>query len=122
MAGIANWSMLAGFMIFPSSFDNSESNFKIGASSLRVVAVCLLVFGYILTGLLCWRFENLLFQIEAIFLYGTRTLTLLTTKADSLEQPWVHNFDNWVYEFTVQHIRKSTSGSVVFISDCCYCS
>lgn len=60
-------------MIFPNAFDNGGDNFRIGAGSLRAVAVCLLVFGYLLAGLLCWRFKNLLFQVEAIFLYGTRT-------------------------------------------------
>lgn len=68
LAGVANWAMLAGFIVFPNAFDDDHSRFQIDADTLRVVAVCLLVFGYILTGILCWRFKNLLFQVESIFL------------------------------------------------------
>ena len=69
MAAIANGAMLAGFIVFPSAFDDDSSKFRIEADTLQIVAVCLLVFGYLLTGILCWRFKNLLFQVEAIFLY-----------------------------------------------------
>lgn len=70
VASLANWAMLAGFIVFPNAFHDSKSKFLIDADTLKVVAVCLLVFGYILTGILCWRFKNLLFQFESIFLPG----------------------------------------------------
>ena len=60
-------------MICPNAFDSP--GLRIQPSSLQAVAICLLVFGYILAGLLFWRFKNLLFQVEAIFLYATHTLT-----------------------------------------------
>ncbi|KAF8473559.1 hypothetical protein BDZ91DRAFT_406433 [Kalaharituber pfeilii] len=68
--------MLAGFIVFPSAFDDDKSKFRIEADTLRVVAVCLLVLGYILTGILCWRFKNLLFQVESIFLPGFSSSTI----------------------------------------------
>ena len=64
--------MLAGFIVFPNAFDDQKSKFRVDANSLRVIAICLLVFAYILTGILCWRFKNLLFQVESIFLYVQR--------------------------------------------------
>ncbi|KAF8417132.1 hypothetical protein EV426DRAFT_700996 [Tirmania nivea] len=76
LASVANWAMLAGFIVFPNAFDDDKSKFRIDADTLKVVAVCLLLFGYILTGILCWRFKNLLFQVESIFLPGFSSSTL----------------------------------------------
>ncbi|KAI5788954.1 hypothetical protein DFH27DRAFT_527941 [Peziza echinospora] len=75
-AAIANWAMLAGFIVFPNAFDDQKSKFRVDANSLRVIAICLLVFAYILTGILCWRFKNLLFQVESIFLPGFTNSTI----------------------------------------------
>lgn len=76
LASVANWAMLAGFIVFPNAFDDDKSKFRVDADTLKVVAVCLLVFGYILTGILCWRFKNLLFQLESIFLPGFSSSTI----------------------------------------------
>lgn len=56
-------------MVLPSAFDDDESKFRIDSKVLRASAVALLLTGYITTGMLCYTFKNILFQVEAIFLY-----------------------------------------------------
>ncbi|CUS10618.1 unnamed protein product [Tuber aestivum] len=70
VASCANWMMLAGFVVLPSAFDDDDSKFRIDSNVLRISAVALLLTGYLVTGILCYTFKNLLFQVEAIFIPG----------------------------------------------------
>jgi len=70
IASLANWCMLAGFIVLPSAFDDDDSKFKLSTPVLRGFAIALVVLGYILTGLLCWQYKNVLFQLESIFMPG----------------------------------------------------
>jgi len=56
-------------VVLPSAFDDDESKFRVDSKILRASAVALLLTGYITTGMLCYTFKNILFQVEAIFLY-----------------------------------------------------
>jgi len=56
-------------VVLPSAFDDDDSKFRIDSNVLRASAVALLLTGYITTGMLCYTFKNILFQVEAIFLY-----------------------------------------------------
>lgn len=54
-------------MVLPSAFDDDDSKFRVNSVALRATAVALLLAGYIITGVLCYYFKNILFQVEAIF-------------------------------------------------------
>ncbi|KAI5783687.1 hypothetical protein EDC01DRAFT_789363 [Geopyxis carbonaria] len=70
LCSVANWLMLAGFIVLPSAFDEDDSKFRLSQTALRYSAVVLLILGYLTTGFLCWRFKNPLFQLEGVFMPG----------------------------------------------------
>jgi len=80
-------------VVLPSAFDDDDSKFRIDSNVLRASAVALLLTGYITTGMLCYTFKNILFQVEAIFLYIVPQTTIyglliLAKDQDLLGRRW----------------------------------